>query len=273
MRLPSLAPTVGFRKMGCLALASFTYCGRAAEKCLKKGVPSLEMEVVPMRLEPSRGNTHALFSTAFQWYCPGHSERLRSAGFPRPAAAVVHSGGDEPLLQCQPRSAQGVQGTCQVGHGAGGASIPSRRGEAVRALPFLEFQSDRQGQNRACHRGPTTAERRPRMCPAGTRDLLDVRCEQRAGGAEGAGGTGKMFVPLSLLSASSVRLDVRAAADLVPLRDPGLSQWPGLVGAGNGSRGAEVSPQRQQVSLGGRLAACAGVVASAVGNVVAHGAG
>src|ERR1700730_630821 len=82
-----------------------------------------------------------------------------------------------------------------------------------------------------------------------------------------------MFVPLSLLSASSVRLDVRAAADLVPLRDPGLSQWRGVVGAATGSRGAEVSPQRQQVSLGGRLDACAGVVASAVGNVVAHGAG
>src|ERR1700674_5006538 len=82
-----------------------------------------------------------------------------------------------------------------------------------------------------------------------------------------------MFVPLSLLSASSVRLDVRAAADLVPLRDPGLSQWPGLVGAANESRGAELSPQRQHVSLGGRLVACAGVVASAVGNVVAHGAG
>src|ERR1700716_1412156 len=97
---------------------------------------------------------------------------------------------------------------------------------------------------RACHRGPATGERRPRLRPAGARDLLDVRCEQREWGVEGAGGTRKMFVPLSLLSASSVRLAVRAAADLVPLRDPGLSQWPGLVGAANGSRGAELSPQR-----------------------------
>src|ERR1700719_3532238 len=130
--------------MDCIALARFTYCGRAAEKkCLKKGVPSLEMEVVvPMRLEPSRGNTHELFSTAFQWYCLGRAERLRSAGFPRPAAAVVPAGRDEPLLQCQPRLPQGVQGTCQLRHGAGDASIPDRRGEAVRALPFLEFQSD-----------------------------------------------------------------------------------------------------------------------------------
>src|ERR1700693_1660412 len=98
------------------------------------------MEVVPMRLEPSGGNTHALFSTAFQWYCPGHSERLRSAGFPRPAAAVVPARRDETLLQCPPRLPQRVLGTCQVRHGAGAGSIPDRRGEAVRALPFLEFQ-------------------------------------------------------------------------------------------------------------------------------------
>src|ERR1700693_5020037 len=130
-------------RMTCLALASFAYGGRATEKkCLKRGVPSLEMEVVPMRLQPSRGNSHAFFSTAFQWYCPGRSERLRSPGVPRPAAAVVLSGGDEPLLQCQPRSAQGVQGTRQLRHGAADASIPGRRGEAVRSLPFLEFQSD-----------------------------------------------------------------------------------------------------------------------------------
>src|SRR5438552_14115976 len=94
-----------------------------------------------IRLVPSRGNTHALFSTAFLWYCPWHSERLRSAGFPRPAAAVVPAGRDEPLLQCQPRLPQGVQGTCQVRHGAGGASI-SRRGETVRTLPFPQLQPD-----------------------------------------------------------------------------------------------------------------------------------
>src|SRR5438105_11482398 len=94
-----------------------------------------------IRLVPSRGNTHALLSTAFLWYCPWHSERLRSAGFPRSAAAVVPAGRDESLLQCQLHSAQGVQGTCQVRHSAGGASI-SRRGETVRKLPFTQFQPD-----------------------------------------------------------------------------------------------------------------------------------
>src|SRR4029079_15270734 len=83
---------------------------------------------------------------------------------------------------------------------------------------------------------------------------------------------GQMFEPVPLLSASGVWLDVRAVADLVSLRDAGVCQWPGVVGAATAASASELSAQRQQVSLDRRLETGSGVVRPAVADVVAEGA-
>src|SRR5438445_1655802 len=62
-----------------------------------------------------------------------------------------------------------------------------------------------------------------------------------------------MLPLLSLLHSPAVRLDVRALANLVPLRDPGGPQWPGMVGPANGPGATALCPPDQQVPVDPRL--------------------
>jgi hypothetical protein len=58
--------------MTCIAPASFTYCGQAAGKYLKKGVPRLEMRWLPIASTQQREHPCTLFYSAslvLSWAC------------------------------------------------------------------------------------------------------------------------------------------------------------------------------------------------------------
>jgi hypothetical protein len=181
-------------------------------------------------LQASKRNTHEDFSTAIRRGCLGGFERIRPACVQWQAAATVHSGRHEPILQRQPGSVQGVQGTCQGRHPASAASVIDRARQETGTLRVSELEQHQQGRSRSglCRQasGEGRAGLRPAMCGA----VLDFRRQEQGRSADCAGRMGQMLEPLPLLPASAVWLDVRPAADLVSFRDAGTSM------AGNGWR-------------------------------------
>src|SRR5580658_7262212 len=71
---------------------------------------------------------------------------------------------------------------------------------------------------------------------------------------------------VSLYDPSGTRLDVCAGADLVPLSDPGGTEWPGVAGTTDAAGRAEVRAVRQLLCPDRRLCARPRVAGPAVEN-------
>src|SRR5712692_489903 len=82
-----------------------------------------------------------------------------------------------------------------------------------------------------------------------------------------------MFAPVSLLHRSAVWLDVRAAANVVSVRDAGVRERARMVGPDDGQGRAGLPAGRQQNFVGGRLAACPAAFGRAVADELADRAG
>jgi hypothetical protein len=115
---------------------------------------------------------------------------------------------------------------------------------AQQRFRYLNSSNNTDKEQVAGNRRRAAHQNRPgvRLAVRGT--VLDLRQGNRRGWpCPSAWRTRRVLPPVPLLPPSPVRLAVRSPADLVPLRDSGRPQWPGMAGAANGPGKVALCPQ------------------------------